>query len=287
MSVKHFIFALALLPLPAFCQIDSSVKVIQHLSTPTPKYTIEKFHSNENDLTSLGIKSTRTIDVPTQIIRTSGDLHGLNIPCDDVTKFIDDKVLMPFMVEDFTYNAYVGCSYDPDTNFATHFTINTYFDPLTDDAVAFLNTYLDKSNGMDIFGTPLKVEPAKGLLIAINIMSGFIKNPNKPPLSLFRQDRSNFSFKSNFEMRNQLITDLYDNFYSDDNNKILPFLDRWIYPDAGISYYYVLTDANYVELQPERIFIMDNNGDIFVSKLRYYFAHLCYKHDHHHCLKRA
>lgn len=286
MRFKLFIPLLTLIPLTVFSQPDNA-RAILHSPISSPKFTIEQFKSNESDLNMISKKSKRTIDVPTQIIRTTGDLTGQNLSCDEVTQFIDEKVLHPFQEEDFTYNTLVSCSYDPSTEFATGFSINTYFDPLSDEAVAFLQKYLTEVNGSDIFGTTLHIESAKGLIIAINLMAGTIKNPDKPPFMLFGQERSNFSFKSNYEMKNVFLTDVYANFYSDDRDKILPFLNRWIYP--GVEYYFlrVLWDSNYVELQPERIFVMDNNGDIFVSRLRYYFAHQCYKHDHHFCIKRS
>ncbi len=287
MRFKQFIPLLTLIPLTVFAQQDSNISTIKQAPLLTPKYTVEHVRSNESDLNLFSKKSSRTIDVPTQIIRTEGNLTGQELDCDEVTQFIDEKVLYPFQEQDFTYNTLVSCSYDPSTQFATHFSINTYFDPLSDEAVEFLKKYLAEVNGSDIFGTKLNIESAKGLIIAINIMSGTLKNPDRPPFIVFGQDRSNFSFKSNYEMKNVLLTDLYENFYSDDRNKILPFLNRWIY--SGAEYYYlrILLDSNYVELQPERIFVMDNDGDIFVSRLRYYFAHQCFKHDHHFCIKRG
>lgn len=287
MSFKQFIPVLALIPFSVFSQVDDSAKVILHLPAKASNYTIEKFKSNESDLNMIAKKSERTIDVPTQIIRTQGNISGQNLNCDDVTKIIDEKVLDPFQQEEFTYNTLVSCSYDKDTNLATHFSINSYFDPLSDEAVVFLNKYLAELNGSDLFGTTLHIESAKGLIIAINIMAGTFKNPDRPPFILYGQDRSNFSFKSNYEMKNKLLTDVYENFYSDEPSKILPFLNRWIYPGAEYVFYRVLLDSNYVELQPERIFMMDNDGDIFVSNLRYYFAHQCFKHDHHYCMKRG
>lgn len=285
MKLKCIIALLALLPFSGYCHDDSAV-VIPHLSIPTPDHTVESIWSNENDFSIMAKKAKRSVEVPTHIIRSQGVVDK-PIYCDEVTKFINEKVLLPLVYENFTYNMYVTCTYDKSTNYATHFYINSYFDPLSDDAVAFLNQYLTEVNGMDLFGTPLQIEAAKSLIVSNNLMAGIMKKPNRPPFIVHRQDRSNFSFKSNYEMATVMLTDVYANFYSDDADKILPFLNRWIYPTAGFSYYYVLLDSNYVEFQPERIFLMEKDGDIFVSNLRYYFGHLCHKHDHGHCVRQS
>lgn len=102
----------------------------------------------------------------------------------------------------------------------------------------------------------------------------------------YRQDRANFYFSSNYEMKNKLFADIYQNFFSNNPEELLPFLDRWIFSYAGKIYRSILKNSNYVELQPERIFIMDSGETIFVSNLKYYFGHICSNHDNHRCLKQ-
>ncbi|MGL5743050.1 MAG: Lpg0189 family type II secretion system effector [Legionella sp.] len=109
------------------------------------------------------------------------------------------------------------------------------------------------------------------------------KKLNKPPFIEYRKDRNNVYFKSNYEMRTKLYAYIYDNFFTTDPNKVLPFLDRWMFDHAGLLYRAILRDSNYAELQPEKIFLMDNE-ELFVSSLKQYFIHYCEKDDHHRCL---
>ena len=284
MQVKQLISVLLMLPLCAFGQNNPTAQIIEIKPEAKQQNIITKSYSNEKTIMSLLTKTKRSIDFPTQIIRTHGYLSGQNLDCDTVNERISNEVLDAVNNPQFIYNSYVSCSYDVETNLATQFRINSYFDPVDDKAIEYIKKYLAENNGNELFGTPINIESAKELIISNNIMVGFKKSTSKPPFLLLHQDRSNFTFKSNYEFNKIMLADVYENFYSDDSEKILPFLDRWIYPDAGYVYHYILPDANYVELQPERIFVMDKD-DIFVSRLKYYFAHLCFNHESHRCLK--
>ena len=251
------------------------------------KFTQSSVYSNEAEnpgqLKPLG----RTIDYPTQIIRMERNIESQQVTCKDVHEQINKMLVENIVNDKFTYAIFISCHYNPDTALATQFIINSYFDPLDDDAVAYLKTYLSEYNGSPLLGTQLKIESAKGLIISLSIAAGMKKNPIKPPFSEYRKDRSNFYFKSNYEMKNQLFTDIYENFYSNNEEKVLPFLDKWVFNHAGPLYKAILRDSNYVELQPERIFLMDNGEQIFVSGLKQYFTHHCEKYDNHRCLKPA
>jgi hypothetical protein len=85
-------------------------------------------------------------------------------------------------------------------------------------------------------------------------------------------------------MRTKLLSDIYQNFFTNDPNKILPFLDKWISSHASSIYKAVLRDSNYTELQPEKIFLMENNEELFVSNFKQYFAHYCEPYENHRCL---
>ena len=287
MRFNYLITSIVLFPLCAFSQPNNQPGTLLFTQNPVSKNTIVKNYSNESKHLNPLDNSERSIDFPTQIIRTQGKVEGQQLNCDQVNDEIQKTILNHITSDKFIYNMYVGCSYDPDTGLATQYNIHSYFDPLNDKAIDYLKTYLDEYNGTDLMGTKLQIESAKGLIIAINITAGTKKNPDHPPFIEYRQDRSNFYFKSNYEMRNKLFTDIYQNFFSNDPEKILPFLDRWVFSYAGTVYRAVLRDSNYVELQPERIFLMEQDGDIFVSNLRYYFANNCNKYENQRCLKQA
>lgn len=284
MRFNYFVVPLVLFPLYAFGHTEPSTDQLRFLQNPVSKNTIVNTYSNESE----GLKQlrslTRTVDFPTQIIRISGDLKGQEITCEQVNEHIEETVFSHITSDKFMYNILINCGYDPDTNYATTFFINSYFDPKTDEAVDYLKEYLSQNNGTDFLGTKLNIESAKAVVIALNIAAGMKKKPNTPPFIEYQQDRSNFYFNSNYEMSNKLFTDIYQNFFSNDPEKILPFLDRWVFNFAGNVYQAVLKDSNYVELQPERIFLMDNGEKIFVSGLKYYFSHVCERHENHRCL---
>ncbi|HBK3261464.1 TPA: Lpg0189 family type II secretion system effector [Legionella pneumophila] len=285
MRFNHFIAPLVLLPVCALSQPQNDKGDVFLSEIPTSKNAFVKSYSSESTHLKLLEPNARSIDYPTQIVRVSGSLESQQLDCDQVHEEILEKVVAPFTPDKFTYNTYISCSYNPDTNMATGFLINSYLDPLTDDAVELLETYLAKNNGSNLLGTPLTFEPAKALVVALTISAGMKKNPNKPPFVEYKQDRSNFYFKSNYEMRNKLFTDIYQNFFTNDPNKILPFLDKWIFVNASSVYEAILMDSNFVELQPERIFLMENGEQIFVSNLKYYFTHNCNRYSNHRCLQ--
>lgn len=286
MNCNYLLIPLTFLSLNAFCQQQISTSNMHYLPNPAPKNTIVKSLSNEDDNLNALKASERSVDYPTQIIRMSSPIPKQMVNCDQVNDEIEKVLLNNIVSKQFTYTMYISCSYDPETNYATKFTINSYFDPLNDEAIDFLKTYLEQYNGSDLLGAKLTIESAKGLIIALNISAGMKKNPNNPPFIEYREDRSNFYFKSNYEMRNQLLTDMNQNFFSNDPEKVLPFLNRWLFAYAGIVYKGVLRDSNYAELQPERIFLMEDGEKIFVADLKYYFAHHCNKYPNHRCLRQ-
>lgn len=283
MRFNYFIAPLILSTSSAFTQTEDLSRHIYFSQPAVSKNTIVASYSNEADSLSQLKISTRTVDYPTQVIRIKGNLTS-KITCDDVNDKVQEMILDHISGDKFTYNAYLGCTYDPDTHLATSFFIHSYFDPLTDHAVDFLNDYLAEYNGIDFLDTKLNIESAQALVISLNIAAGVMKKPNTPPFIQYRQDHSNFYFSSNYEMRKVLFTDIYQNFFSNDPEKILPFLNKWVFYYADKVYKQILKDSNYVDLQPERIFLMNNGDKIFVSNLKYYFGHNCQKYDNHHCL---
>ena len=287
MKCNYFIAPLFLFPLCVSSQSESLPTSMQFTQEAASKNAIVRTYSSEAKKPDQINSLNRTIDYPTQIIRITGSLENQQLTCEQVNDAVD-KLLIDNITEDkFTYTTYINCNYDPETNLATQFRINSYFDPLTDEAVQYSNEYLAENNGSDFLGTRFNVESAKGLIISLNFAAGVKKNPKNPPFIQYRQDHNNFYFKSNYDMRNKLFTDVYHDFFSDDPNRILPFINKWIFPHGSTFYRAILKDSNYVELQPERIFLMENGDEIFVSGLRYYFAHNCTLHENHHCLKNS
>lgn len=246
--------------------------------------TLVKHYCSENQDSHQSYTIPRTQDFPTHIVRLAHDISALHLSCAEVDRQIDEIFIKKLPADKFAYNTYVYCGYDPATNLATNFSINSYIDPTTDTAIDYFKDYLAQYNGSELLGTTLNFEKAKGVIAAITLQAGYKRNPNQTSLKIWQQDHSNFFFKSNYDLRMQFIEDIYNRFYSNDARVVLPFLNQWIYDKAGNIYYHVLQESNYVELQPERIFLMEKEGDIFVSDLRYYFAHQCHHNPNRRCL---
>lgn len=284
MRLNYFIAPLVLLPLCSFSYTEQLSGSMQFSNNPVGKNTIVTTYSNTSEGLNQIKSFTRSADYPTQIIRMSSSMEGQQLTCEQVNDVIEEKIVSYITSDKFAYHTYINCSYDPNTNYATEFQINSYFDPINDEAVNYLKSYLATNNGADFLGTKLNIESAKGLIVALNISAGMKKNPKNPPFIEYRQDRSSFYFKNNYEMNKVLFTDIYQNFYSNEPDKVLPFLDKWLFSHAGNIYKAVLRDSNYAELQPEQIFLMENGEKIFVSGLKYYFAHNCTVYENHRCL---
>lgn len=285
--MRHLYMLLPVLfPLCAFSQSRLDTDTTFFTESPVSNNTVVTTYSNEADPLNQTRSFERTTEYPTQIVRMSGSLSQQQLSCEQANEIID-KSFVKFITSDkFIYNIYISCVYDPETKLATQFSIHSYFDPLNDKAIDYLKSYLAEYNGSALLGTQLKIESAKALIISLNIIAGVKKNPHSPLFIEHRKDRNNYYFNSNYEMRNTLLADVYEKFFSNEPDKVLPFFNKWLSSYADKIYNVILRDANYVELQPERIFIMNNGDEIFVSNLKYYFAHNCTRYENRHCLKQ-
>lgn len=281
MRFIYFLVFLILLPFATLAEHPNPIPREQPMARPN---TVVRTHANETKYLH-GLKAgERTVDFPTQIIRMKGNVESLNLNCDQVIAAIDEQLLSHIVDDLFMYNSLTFCQYgDEETHKAIAFEINTYFDPISDKAIEYTTNFLKEYNGADLLGEKIKIESATGLVISLQATAGTKKKPDSPPFVVFLQDHNDVYFKSNYDMAVQLITDIYDNFYSNDRAIALPFYDRWF---SGKSAYFaaVLKDSNYVELFPDRIFIMNQGEDIFVSNLSYYFAQDCNRYPSRRCL---
>lgn len=285
MRFNYLIASFVLLPLYAFSQhIPPSGAIRSSQYSPVSNYTLVKTITNESQQPHSLNTIKRTLEYPTQIIRTVGILKGQQLNCEQVNKHIEDLLVSHITKDKFVYSIYIACEYDPSTEFATQYKINSYFDPLNDQAIDYLKLFLNEYNGSDLLGTKLSIESAKGLIVSLNISAGIKKSPEHSPFAVQRQDRSNIYFNSNYELQAQLMSDAYQNFFTNDTNKVLPFLDKWLFSHAGNLYNTILKESNFTELQPEIIFLM-GDGDIFISNLKHYFKHNCNQYENHRCLK--
>lgn len=287
MRCKHFIASLILYPLCLFANTYTNSTIFLKTAKIQENNTIERTLSNEGKLYQISqTPDDRSIEYPTQVIRMSLPIENQEVTCEAVNEQIDKVFVNKITKDKFSYTTYISCTYDPETKFATGFKIYSYFDPLNDQAISYLQSYLDEYNGSNLLGSPLTIESAKALIVSLNISVGVKKNPNTPPFIEYREDRNSIYFKNNYDLQNNLINDTKQRFFSDEPNQILPFLDKWLFNRAGILYKGILRDSNYVLLQPERIFLMENGEPLFVSPIKYYYSHNCAKYAHGKCLKQ-
>ncbi len=270
-------------PLYAANSNEEALKAMNFLAEKEAPNTIVRVISSES-IDSIN-RNTRTADFPTQVVRVSAKINNVAVNCADVNEKIDKVFINRITRDKFSYNTYVSCTYDPDTKYAVEYTLESYFDPLTDEAIDYLKTYLAEFNGSDLLGAMLTFEPAKALIVSINLSAGVVKDVNRTPFIEYREDRSNVYFSSNYQMQNTLIAELKEQFFSDSPDKILPFLNKWFFKESGSLYKRILFDANYVMFKPEQIFLMENGDALFVSRLKYNFAHNCKRYEHRHCLR--
>jgi hypothetical protein len=227
----------------------------------------------------------RTINYPTQIVRISGTIKSKNSSCDDVFREIE-QLYTDYLIQSELYylNSYSYCKYDPKTEMATQFTISSYFDPVSDKAVDELTDWLEKMKGVEIYGVPLAIESAKELVVSLRVTSGYKEGIDDPDFLVYGSDSANIMFANNYQMNKELIEDINQRFYSYEPKIITSFFDKWFFTGAGRMFQKVLASSNYVLLEPDRIFIMDKEPQIFTPMLHIDYAHLCFDSKTKFCL---
>lgn len=245
--------------------------------------TLMREHASAKVAQAQTLLLKRTVDYPTQIVRMHGIITGEPQTCEEVFAKIDAFFNNQITYDRFFYNTIDYCSYDPATNFATTFAINSYFDPLNDEAITYYENYLAEHNGKDLLGLPFNIESAQGMVVSLDLDAGIESQQSDDSLMLLRHDNASHYFSNNYKMRLELLGDARQRLFTHDSNLVLPFIGKWLLIPGGI-YYGVLSRANYVELRPELIFLMDKDPKIFTPLLRLYYANHCSKYANQHCL---
>lgn len=263
---------------PSFPPLEISLS-----AKPASSNTMIREHSSLKEASYQPIMQKRTLEYPTQIVRMEGELKGAPLSCNEVFQRIDNFFSKHITHDRFFYNTIYYCSYDPDTHLAKNFTINSYFDPLDDDAIAYLKKYIDEHNGQDLLGSPFYIESAQALIVSLDIDAGLEDIRNDSTLLRLQHDNASHYFLTNYAMRLDLIADVRQRFFSHERSLVLPFLNKWISKSAWI-YERILSNSNYIELRPELIFLMDKSPKIFTPLLRLYYGHHCSKYENKYCL---
>lgn len=248
------------------------------------KHTIIQKQTNMQQIIRSNMKLERTKDIPTHIIRIQGEVGAAKKKCEEIGEEMNNIFSSKIAAQNFYYTIISYCGYDPNTDLAVRYSLHSYFDPLDDEAVEYAKNYISGINGKDFFGMPFLIEAAEGLAVSMNIDSG-LTEPNKTHI-LLRQNHDNESlyFTSHYEMIKSFITDVYARFYSNEENVVIPFFQKWLYPYGGGLYRLVLRRSNYVLLQPEKLFLMKKEPKVYTCPLRLYYAHNCFTNPNGRCL---
>lgn len=268
---------------PAFASYSVSPMEIGTIAKSLSANTVKREHSSVKDNPIQRLLSNGTTGYPTQIVRMEADVKSPSMTCDEVFQQIDEFFNNHITYDKFYYNTINYCVYDPTNNFAKKFIINSYFDPLDQGAITYLQKYIADHNGRDLLGSPFYVESAQGLIVSLNLDAGVEDAQNSSVLFRLQHENSSHYFDSNYNMQTDLISDVRQRFYTNDPNLILPFIDKWFKTSTWL-FQRVLSQSDYVELQPELIFLMDKGEKIFTPFLRMYYASHCSKFPNRHCL---
>lgn len=280
---KLMLFTFSAFILPTLACAYSQYDETKTIASPLPQHTIMREHSSLKDAPEQMLQAKRPTDYPTHIVRMTAVLSHSTLSCEEVFNTIDTFFDNHISPDKFFYNTINYCSYDPATSYATQFTINSYFDPLNDEAIAFLEKYVEEHNGHDLLGTPFYVEKASGLVVSLTMDSGMENEANPYELLRIRTENHSHYFASNYAMRLELTRDIRQRFFSNNPKFILPFIDKWFFTATGY-YMTVLRNSNYVELRPELVFMMDQNPKIFTPMLKLYYGHHCSKYENQRCM---
>lgn len=248
-----------------------------------PNSLVTRSSNEETVLMNFDLNQTRG-NHPTRIIRLDGKITESGLSCVDVQKSINDSFFDKIPASHFMYNTLMVCNYNPDTRYANRFLIESYIDPLTDEDETVLQQLEQNYEGYLIYGIPFHIEKAKGVVVSLEMNASREDRRGDPRVIRFRRDYNSLYFDSNYELTKQLIIDIRHRFYSQDQNKVLPFIKQWFYDGLENSYANLLQQVNLMELMPERIFMMKTGNPIFTSHMHMYYTHHCQNYDSKTCL---
>lgn len=279
---KLVLIILASIVLPAYALQPAHNKMTLSLVAPVPN-TYSRTYSSVNEMTDHLVTTVRNTSYPTQVVRVKGNIRELNMTCEQAFDEIENFYIKHIDPDNFFYNTISYCGYDPETFKAVNFTINSYFDPLNDEAIKKLEKYIQNHNGRKLLGVPFYVERAQAMVVSMNLDAGMQDADNPLTLLRYAHDNSSHFYQNHFDMMMELVSDIYNRFYSTDPAIVLPFIHKW-FLTSTLYYRNVLSKSNYAELQPEMIFLMEKGKKIFTPHLRLYYSHHCADNENKYCL---
>lgn len=231
----------------------------------------------------------RDQNYPTYIVRSKGNIVGEAVDCevvhDKIREVFTEQIADPDL---FKFTISVGCVFDPETHLATRLSISSYFDPLSNEAIEFLEGYyIPRVNGSLLWGTPLIIEKSKGLVTNLVMVSGLKEGPEDPILVSLAMDSGTHYYPNNYDLLNDFVADSKRRFRSRDPEVVLSFISKWFFynePGAADLYRHILHQSNYVVIKVYRQFLMDKEPLVFSPKNSMNYAHQCFNEPGGVCL---
>lgn len=165
----------------------------------------------------------RTRSFPTQIVRLNLDLSNQNIQCDEISNAMNDLLIFKLKNKAITYLITQTC-YRSEKGEPDYYTLSAFFDPQTDDAITYLQTYSAENNGKDFFGVPFIIESAKGVIISLKIMEGIKTSRDKSTSTTLYSLNNKLYFNNVYDMDNTLINDIENKLNTDNYELISSFI---------------------------------------------------------------
>lgn len=247
--------------------------------------SIKRYSSMTDNVFRLPI-AQRSIAYPTHVVRMEEiQLQDPSLNCEQVHQKINAFFVKKLPAALIYYNIVVYCSYGAGIqNIAKNYTINAYFDPLTDEAIEYLNNYIPEYNGQDLMGAPFTIEEAKKIIVSLNFDAGIRKDEYGQVILRHYHENQTLSFDNFFDVGKELIADIHYRINSKESATIIPLFTKWFSQGSDQLYVNILKKSDYLVLQPEIIFLLDQEPSAFTSKLRMYYTHYCADNPNKRCL---
>lgn len=218
-----------------------------------------------------------SINFPTHIIRVTVDLSSKNLDCREVSHKMWD--IFDQTGEGISGWGSSSCGISEEGK--ETFIGSAYMDPDTDEGIKNLQHFIEEFNGTDFFGTPLLIEPVKGIVVSLRVDAGtFIADEEMPERikSLYNM-KNQLYFDSLYDMDDTLFNDFLNQLSTNDPILITSFIKHWLQREDrrnSISQYLEsLTKSNAVKISLKYTFLTDREPRAYVSSVTTTDFHDC------------
>lgn len=220
-------------------------------------------------------------DFPTQIIRMDGTVKNPDIDCRQLFDEFSSLLLDKIHEHQMFVSESMGCG--KTQNDEKNLYIHLIIEPMTDDAINSMKDLINQYNGTDFYGIPILFEPAKALIVSLNIKAVHDIDPDNEVLVYpFTMQKSLYLININ-DVWNSLEQDIEDQLFSVEEDYILSFFKKWNLSSWDYSQFIkALKISNQVDIVNEYNFLMEKEPKLVSIEA---FRHLdCSSLSNPHCL---